>query len=203
MFDARIRGVIDPPLNAGGRVLAGWGVSPNAVTLAGLVTGLAAAISIALGAYAVGLLLILLSRLADGLDGAIARASHPTDFGGFLDILSDFVFYGAIPFAFALADPGANALAAAFLLFSFYANGSAFLAWSILAEKRGLESSAQGVKTLYYVGGILEGAETIGLFVFFCLFPEWFAPAAWAFGAVCFVSAAARGLLAWKVFGRT
>lgn len=192
MFDARLRPLIDPPLNAAGRRLAAAGISADAVTLAGFACGIAAAFAICWHAPLLGALLILANRLADGLDGAVARARVRTDRGGYLDIVLDFFFYGAIPFAFALADPSANALAASALLLSFYMNGASFLGFAIMAEKRGLSTSAQGSKSLYYLGGLAEGAETIAVFLAFCLFPAAFAPMAWAFAAVCAVSATAR-----------
>ncbi|MCC4243944.1 CDP-alcohol phosphatidyltransferase family protein [Stappia indica] len=192
MFDARLRPLIDPPLNAAGRRLAAAGVGADAVTLAGFACGIAAAFAICWHAPLLAALLILANRLADGLDGAVARARARTDRGGYLDIVLDFFFYGAIPFAFALADPAANALAASALLLSFYMNGASFLGFAIMAEKRGFSTSAQGAKSLYYLGGLAEGAETIAVFLAFCLFPAAFAPIAWAFAAVCAVSATAR-----------
>lgn len=200
MFDARIRRIIDPPVNRIGRALAARGIGANAVTLTGFALGLLSAGMIAFGLPHLALIPLLLSRIADGLDGAVARASEKTDFGGFLDITCDFIFYGAVPLGFVLMNPAANGAAGAFLLASFYANGSAFLAYAILAEKRNMETEAQGVKSLYYVNGLLEGAETILLFVLFCLLPFWFAPMAWGFGALCFISAGARILLAARVF---
>jgi hypothetical protein len=102
MLDPVFRPLIHKPLDAAGRWLAGMGLSANQVTIAGLGLGLAAAITIALGDFAIGLSLFLLSRLADGLDGAVARATTPTDKGGFLDIALDFFVYAAIPLAFAV-----------------------------------------------------------------------------------------------------
>lgn len=206
MFDARIRRLIDPPLDSAGRRLARAGIGPHSITLTGLAIGLLAAGAIAAGEPLWALVPLLLSRVLDGLDGAVARAAAaegtggPSDFGGFLDIVCDFIFYGAVPLAFVLSDPATNGAAGAFLLASFYANGAAFLAFAVLAEKRKLETTAQGVKTLYYVGGILEGAETIALFVVLCILPGLFPPLAWAFGALCFVSAGVRIVLASKVF---
>lgn len=192
MFDARLRPLIDPMLNAAGRRLAAAGVSADALTLAGFGCGMGAALAIWAGAPLLAALLILANRLADGLDGAVARARARTDRGGYLDIVLDFFFYGAVPFAFALADPAANALAASALLLGFYMNGASFLGFAIMAEKRGLATSAQGAKSLYYLGGLAEGAETIAVFLAFCLFPAAFAPIAWGFAAVCAVSATAR-----------
>lgn len=192
---------IDPGLDAVGKRLAAYGVTADAVTLAGLALGLAAAAVIALGGPGwAALVPLLASRVADGLDGAVARARGKSDFGGYLDIVCDFVFYAAIPMAFVLRDPGANAVAGAFLLASFYVNGTTFLGYAVLAEKRGMETRARGEKSLYYTAGLLEGTETIGFFVVLCLVPWVFAPLALAFGTLCFVTAAARVWLAVRTF---
>lgn len=192
MLDSRLRPLIDPPLNRVGRVLAARGIEADHVTLAGLAFGLLAALILAFGGDGPWALLPLLAgRLADGLDGAIARATRKTDFGGYLDIGCDFVFYGAVPLAFALRDP-VNALPAAFLLFAFYVNAASFLGFAALAARRGIETRAQGEKSLYYAAGLLEGAETIALFAAFCLWPGLFAPLAWGFGVLCLVTAVSR-----------
>lgn len=202
MLDAHLRPLIDPPLNRMGRLLADAGIGPNTVTLTGFAIGLCAAIAIAAGYTLIGFVLIALNRIADGLDGAVARASRKTDLGGYLDITLDFFFYGAIPLAFALQNPAANALAAAALLASFYANGSAFLAFAIMAEKNRLSTTAQGSKSLYYIGGLAEGTETIALFLLMALLPGWFPELAWGFAAICFVSAGARVLIGVKALQR-
>lgn len=192
MFDARIRPLIDPPLNAAGRGLAAIGVSANQVTIAGFAFGMSGVALIAFGAPLAALAVILLSRLADGLDGAVARATRKTDLGGFLDIVLDFIFYGAVPLAFAVLDPAANALAAATLLLSFFANGSTFLAYAIMAERQSKVTTAQGIKSLYYIAGLAEGTETIVFIALFCLFPGWFVPLAYSYAGLCFLSAAGR-----------
>jgi phosphatidylglycerophosphate synthase len=201
MLDGMMRGVIDAPLNSGGRWLANRGASANVVTLTGLVLGLIAAALIACGLSGfVVAVPLLASRLADGLDGAVARARGNSDFGGYLDIVCDFAFYGAVPLAFVLRDPGLNGPAGAFLLAAFYANGATFLGFAILAAKRGMETTSRGEKSLYFTAGLLEGTETILFFLLIVLFPAVFVPAAWAFGALCLVTAAARVLLAARSF---
>src|ERR1043165_5454151 len=120
MLDAAIRTLIDPPLARAAARLAPFAPRADAVTLLGFVLGLAAAAAIARHFYLAGLVLFVLNRTCDGLDGALARAAKPTDLGAFLDIALDFIVYAAIPFAFALADPS-RALAACFLVFSFIA----------------------------------------------------------------------------------
>ena len=200
MLDRHIRPYIDPPLNRIGRQFALLGLSANMVTLAGLVFGLGAALAIAFEAFFVAILLVFASRLADGLDGAVARARGVTDFGGYLDITCDYVFYAAIPLAFIILDPQAHGIAGAFLLLSFYVNAGSFLGFAVLAEKKKMRSDAHGIKSLYFTGGLLEGTETIVFFLLLCLFPEYFVPLALGFGLLCLITALARVLLAAKVF---
>lgn len=200
MFDRHLRTLMDPPLNALGLRLARAGCTANGMTAAGLFIGLTASVMIYFGMTWLALLPLLLGRLADGLDGAVARATEKTDFGGYFDISADFLFYGSVPFAFVIMDPAQNGVAGAFLLASFYFNGTSFLGYAILAEKRGMETTAQGAKTLYYSNGLLEGGETIAFFVLLCVFPHWFAPMAWVFGIACFVTGGLRIYAAQKVF---
>ncbi|KQI69867.1 hypothetical protein AN189_00140 [Loktanella sp. 3ANDIMAR09] len=200
MFDAAARRLIDPPLNRAGARLAAAGWTANGVTLLGLALGVLSALVIALGAPLLALIPLLASRIADGLDGAVARATKGTDFGGYLDIAADFMFYGAVPFAFVVLDPAQNTLAGAFLLFAFYVNGTSFLGYAILAEKHGLETRAQGIKSLYYSNGILEGTETIVFFVVICMFPAAFPALAWMFGMLCFLTAGLRIYGASRIF---
>ena len=201
MLDGWARRRLDPPLDIIGARLAAAGVSANAVTIGACAVGLAAAAAIALGQFWLGLLLLVASRLGDGLDGAVAKVSGRTDLGGYLDIVLDFVFYGAVPLGFVLADPAANAVAGAVLVFSFYVNGSSFLAYAAMAEKRKLRTEARGAKSLFFTTGLAEASETIAIFVAFCVFPAWFPPLAYAFAALTFYTALSRIVLAWRTFG--
>ncbi len=200
MLDRRARLLIDPPLNQMGRGLAARGFTADGMTMIGLALGLLAALLIATGLPGWALLPLLGSRLADGLDGAVARATQKTDFGGYLDIAVDFLFYGAIPMAFVIHDPASNGAAGAFLLASFYFNGTSFLGYAILAQKHGHKTDAQGQKSLYYSNGILEGTETIVFFVILCLLPAHFSPLAWVFGTLCFATATLRIYAAKRIF---
>ncbi len=201
MLDGAMRRMIDPAVTRIGRALADKGVSADRLTLAGLAFGLGCAACIALRLDMAALALLAANRIADGLDGAVARARRATDRGGFLDIVCDFIFYGAVPLAFALRDPAANALPAAALLAAFYANGASFLAFSAIAARRGMESAVRGPKTLYYTVGLMEGTETILFFTAFILFPALFPLLAWIFAGLCIVTCVARILLGWNVFG--
>lgn len=192
MLDGRLKPLIDPFLDRFGRRCAAMGISANHVTVAGLALGLIGAAMIIQQWYLAAALIIILSRICDGLDGAVARASTPTDFGGYLDIVLDFVFYGAIPLAFIIADPSRNAVAGAVLIFSFYVNGASFLAFAIMAEKRKLVTEQRGKKSFFFTTGLAEAFETYAVFVAFCLFPGQFPVIAWAFAIVCFYTATAR-----------
>jgi len=192
MMDGSARKIIQPGLDKTGVWLAARGVKADHVTLFACLVGLAAAGLIAAGYMIIALALIIVSRICDGLDGSVARAGQKTDFGGYLDITLDFVFYGAVPLAFVVYDPAANALAGAALIFSFYVNGASFLAYAVVAGKRGLSTTARGVKSIYFTTGLAEASETYIVFGIFCLWPAWFAPVAWVFTVICLYTALSR-----------
>lgn len=200
MLDTRLRPIIDAPLNAAGRWLFHCGVTANAVTAAGLLAGLLAAITLANQYFTVAAGLIIVNRLLDGLDGAVARASAPTDFGGYLDIAVDYVFYGSIPLAFAIADPAQNAVPASALLAGFCLTGTSFLAFAVIAAKRGLETASHGRKSFFYSSGLVEGTETILFFLLMTALPGWFPLLAWTFAALCVLTAIQRAMLAMEMF---
>ena len=161
MLDRALNDHLQRPLQALARWLAGQGVRADHLTWAGFAVGLLAVPLIASGHPRWALLAMALNRLADGLDGTLARLTAPTDRGAFLDITLDFLFYASIPLAFALANPAANGLAAAVLLFAFMGTASSFLAFAVLAARRGLTSTAYPRKGFYYLGGLTEATETI------------------------------------------
>lgn len=177
-------------------------VSADQITLVGFALGALAVPALALGWFWVALALILLNRLADGLDGAVARLNGPTDRGAFLDIALDFVFYALVPLGFALANPATNALPAAVLMAAFIGTGSSFLAFSVLAAKRGQSAQDYPTKGIYYLGGLTEGTETIALFIAMCLWPTAFAPLAYGFALACLVTTLLRWRMGWQVFSR-
>ena len=192
MLDRAATALLRPVLGRVAAVLVNSGVRADAVTVTGFALGLLAAGAIALQRPLWGLALILASRLMDGLDGAVARLTEPTDRGAFLDITLDFLFYAAVPLAFALADPAANALPAAVLLAAFIGTGSSFLAFSIFAERRSLKSRAFAHKGIYYLGGLTEATETLICFALMCLWPGQFALLAYTFAALCGITLITR-----------
>lgn len=199
MLDARLRPLIDPPLNRFGRALARAGVTANALTFTGLALGLAGAAAIALGAVGWGLALIIANRVMDGLDGAVARARRPSDLGGYFDIVADFAFYVSVPVGFGILVP-ANTLPALVLVASFVLTGVSFLAFAVIAAKRGETTEAHGRKSFFYSTGLAEGAETIAVFIAMCLWPAGFPLIAYGYAALCVLTVFQRSALAVTAF---
>ena len=197
MIDARILPLQQKILLPIARLLVRLGVHADQITIAGFLVGLIALPLIATENYEWALVFILGNRLLDGLDGPVARLTQATDRGAFLDIALDFAFYAVIPLAFAFADSSANALAAAVLLTAFIGTGSSFLAFSLMAQKRKLQSQIFPNKGLYYLGGVTEGAETIAIFVAFCLWPDLFDILAYSFAFACLLTTLSRWLQGW------
>ncbi|MDX6022546.1 CDP-alcohol phosphatidyltransferase family protein [Scandinavium sp. V105_16] len=192
MLDRHLHPRLKPGLNRLAEMLDRPGISPDGITLVGFAIGVLALPFLALGWYIPALVAIVLNRLLDGLDGALARRRGLTDAGGFLDIALDFLFYALVPFGFILADPQANALAGGWLLFAFIGTGSSFLAFAALAAKHQIDNPGYAHKSFYYLGGLTEGTETFALFVLSCLLPHSFAWMAWLFGSLCWLTTFTR-----------
>lgn len=200
MFDRSASLLIKPLINRLGRLAHEAGLTANQLTLLGFAIGLIAAYLIASGAYIAGASAIFISRLLDALDGAVARLTHPTDAGGFLDIALDFVFYASIPLAFAVADPARNALPAAVLLAAFMGTATSFLAFAVLAAKRGMTNLAYPNKSFYFLGGLTEATETLACFLAMCLWPGVFIELAYGFATLCGITTVTRIWWGWKAF---
>jgi phosphatidylglycerophosphate synthase len=167
-------------------------IKADTITLIGFTFGVVAFIAIVFQWYLMGLIFILINRIFDGLDGAVARIQGISDAGGFLDITLDFIFYSLIPFAFVLALPKENAVAGALLIFSFIGTGSSFLAFAILASKKKIKNPVYRSKSLYYIGGLTEGTETIIFLVLLCLLPHYFSVLAIGFSLLCWITTFSR-----------
>jgi phosphatidylglycerophosphate synthase len=198
MLDRYVVPLIKPVADRMARGLVRAGVSADHVTVFGFGLGIGAAFFIAIQAYLLGAVFILVSRLCDALDGAVARQTQATDAGGYLDITLDFLFYASIPLAFALANPHVNALPAAVLLAAFIGTASSFLAFAALAAKRGMTSMNYPHKSFYFLGGLTEATETLACFVAMCLWPRHFASLAYLFTVLCCVTIATRVYGGWR-----
>lgn len=192
MLDKYVAPKIKPTLGSIAAFAHARGVTADSVSIAGFAVGLCSVVALALGHPLIALGCLLINRLADGIDGEIARIGTPRDSGAYLDITLDFIFYACFPLGFALYAPGANALAAAVLIASFVGTGASFLAFAIHSEKHNIVSPDFSYKGLYYLDGLAEGTETFFCFVLMCLFPKHFATIAWIFASVCAVTAINR-----------
>ena len=202
MLDPYIRIIIEPTLNAIGRQLVKIGVAANTMTFMGFICGILAIIAITLGQYHLAAVFIICNRIADGLDGAIARHIKLTNFGGFLDIVCDFIIFSGIVFTFGVTKPE-SLIYASFLIFSFIGPITSFLAYAIVASKKQVSAERRGQKPLYYLGGICEGTETAIVLVMFCLMPQYFNTLCVAFGLLCWLTTVGRIYNAWIDFGET
>ena len=183
--------------------LCAHGVTADTLTVIGFSFGIGSAVLISLKFYELALIPFFLNRVFDGLDGAVARLTKPTDRGAFLDIALDFSFYAMIPTAFALANPGSNALPASILLASFMGTASSFLAFAVIAAKRGTRSVEFPQKGIYYLGGLTEGAETIFAFTAMCIWPHFFPTIAIVFSILAAVTTVMRWSRGWITFSES
>ncbi len=193
MLDRFALPLLSRPLHATAAVFLKFKVTANAVTIAGLFVGFSAAAAVVFSLFDIALALILCNRFLDGVDGVMARSAGPTHRGAFLDIVCDFLFYAAIPLAFAVQNPSANALAAAALLAAFVGTGATFLAFAAVSAKAGQDvNPSYPNKAIFYLGGLTEGTETIITFCLMCLFHAYFAVIAYVFASACVFTIVSR-----------
>jgi phosphatidylglycerophosphate synthase len=201
MMDRVIRRAIESPLSRAAGAIDGPGITPDRLTVAGLVVGLTSAAAAAAQLWWLALVLWLLSRLADGLDGPLARRrkratgdeAAPASGGGFLDITADFVVYGSTVVGVAVgvaAEHGAPWWPFLLVMLGYYVNGTAFLAFSSIAERTG--RTIEDGRSLSFLGGLAEGTETIVVHSAWLLFPAYAWQIALCWAAVVAVSATQR-----------
>lgn len=190
MFDARLRPLLARPLDAAAAAVDRPWVTPDRVTLLGLALGLGSALAAALAAWPLAVVLWLASRLADGIDGPLARRRARDDgAGGFLDITCDFLVYGATVVGVAVGS-GAALWPFLLVLLAYYVNGAAFLAFSSIAERTGRR--LDDGRSLSFLGGLAEGAETVAVHTLWLLLPHLAGEIALVWASVVAVSAGHR-----------
>ena len=203
MLDRYIVPHLKSPLRRVAIRVKAYGVVADEVTIAGFLMGVLGLVAVATGHFMIALGLLFLNRLADGIDGEVARLSGSTDAGAFLDITLDFIFYAIFPLGFALYDPATNGLAAAVLIASFVGTGATFLAFDSFARRRKIDHPDFAYKGFYYINGIAEGSETIIAFVLMCLLPQHFVLIASVFALVCIVTAVNRVVFSYMTLRKT
>lgn len=210
MLDATARRVLERPLSGLARLVDRPSVSPNGLTLLGLVAGLASAATAAGQLWWWALGLWLFSRAMDGLDGPLARrrrsaahgdpsTSDGSEAGGFLDITADFAVYGVTVVGVALgatAQYGSGWLPFLLVLLAYYLNGTAFLAFSSIAERTGRQR--EDGRSLSFLGGLAEGTETIVVHSLWLVIPAHAGAIATVWAAVVGVSVVQRILAGYR-----
>jgi phosphatidylserine synthase len=198
MFDARLRFALAPTFDAAARLIDFPLVTPNRLTALNLAAGLASAALAASQHWLLALVMWLLCRLADGLDGPLARRraerrSPHSGQGGFWDICADFIVYGATVIGVAIgasAGHEAHWLPFMLVLFGYYINGASLLAFSSIAERKGKQLNDG--RSLSFLGGLAEGAETILVHSLWLIFPAAAAHIAVVWVVLVCISAAHR-----------
>ena len=200
MFLDQLRKVSAPVLHVPAAHMSRLGAHANAITVAGFLIGLGAIPSIATHHYWLGLGLIVLNRMCDALDGAVARQGAIRPLGQFLDMTLDLIFFAGLPFAFALADP-TRGLAAVFFVFGILASGVSSLAFTVLEEEQGTSVTPRGYTSLGYLARLMEDGEFFVAFAIACVAPQAFSVVAYIVGVLCFMTAGARIAFAVARFG--
>ena len=199
MIDKKINNYLKPYLFYVAKILCKYNITANFITLIGSISGFLCFFFIIKSNFMLAFLFLFLNRLFDGLDGAIARLVGETDLGAFYDIISDFIFYCLFPIAFIFINID-NAYSICFLLLSFVATQSTFLASAWLLEKNKIFISKKYTKSFFYIGGITEGFETIICFSLMLLFNNSIDLISYCFGTLCWITFIFRVFYIRKIF---
>lgn len=199
MFDTSLRQVRD---RLGEPFVAKIGnFNPNHITWVALTTGLACAVFAWQGQIFGSVLFWSLNRILDALDGMLARVHHrQTDFGGYLDIVLDFVVYAVIPLGLVLNAPSLeNYFALTFMLGSFYVNSASWMYLAAILEKRhARHAHSEITTTIVMPSGLIGALETIIVYYVFLIFPAQITPLFFIFGGLVLVTVVQRLIWAWK-----
>jgi phosphatidylglycerophosphate synthase len=202
MFDDSVRPFVARLLGPAGRVLASRGVTPASITWTGFAIAGTGATAIASGLPRLGLALWLASRLADGLDGVVARAGgRQSVLGGYLDITLDMAAYSLMVLAFAHVNPAPPLLWQA-ILTGYVLAITTTLALSSAAE-RCARTLAAGNRTFQFTRGLAEAGETSVVYALWVVFPSLVVPIGWMWCALLFATAVQRSWLAYRLLPGT
>jgi phosphatidylglycerophosphate synthase len=197
MFDHWLRLLKDRLFAPVAPLLGRW-LHPNLISLLALLAGLAAALLAARGRTGPAFAAWLINRTLDGLDGSVARAAGTqSDFGGYVDIMEDFVVYAAVPLGVVAGHPSESAWRAGlFLLATFYVNAASWMYLAAILERRNQGVQATGERTAVTMPpAIVAGTETILFYSLFLLVPAWAPSLFWVMGSLLLGNVVLR--LAW------
>ena len=197
MFDRQIQKYTQKPLQYIAKLFLKF-ISPNHMTLIGFSFGVLMCLSIIIDQYLIAIIFLFLNRLADGLDGTMARLQTPTPLGGYLDIVLDFLIYGGFVLSFGITEQN-NTLLSMVLLFCYIGTGSTFLAKAaILPSLTNQNLNEEIPKSFHYAVGLVEGTETIVFMVLCLLFPNLFIYFSFIFIILCLITIVFRIIVCYK-----
>tara|TARA_A100001011_G_scaffold369052_1_gene423986 strand:- start:209 stop:814 length:606 start_codon:yes stop_codon:yes gene_type:complete len=193
MFDNQINNFLSSPKKNIAVKLKNFGFSANFLTFISFNFSLLTFVFIIMGYFNFAIIFFIMSRISDGFDGEVARLNEVTQFGGYIDIVSDFLGYAIIPFGFIIYNQD-NSFAGSLLLVAFIGTSSTFLTFAIYKKEL---NEKKIKKSFYYSYGLIEGFETIIFFILILLFHEHFIFLTYFFSFLCFMTTLQRLLYAY------
>ena len=189
MFDGRFRAPIERAVRPVGMLLRRTGLSPDHLTILGIVVAVAAAFAIGQGALRGGLVLVIAAALPDMLDGALAKASNSASqrgafFDSVIDRVTDSVLFGGVAWYFASEKSPHLALLP-----------MAIMGVSSLISYERAKAESLG---LYAKGGLMERAERIVVLCIGLLFDSLLVPIMWIMLALTVITAIQRFVQVWR-----
>ena len=203
MFDRQIQKFTQKPLAAIAKIFLKL-TKPNHMTILGFIFGLFMCVLVFFQFYLSALILLMLNRLCDGLDGTMARLTNPTPLGGYLDIVFDFTIYSGFVLAFGLSNSNYTIISM-ILLFLYIGTGTTFLAKAALQAQldkipESSELNNELPKSFYYSSGLIEGTETIIYMVLCLLLPNFYIFLSILFGILCLITFISRVIVCYEEF---
>jgi len=172
-------------LDALARALVRQGLTPNTLSYMALSFGLTAAWLFYLGHHKLALLVLVLSGLADAVDGRVARLGPgATRWGGVLDLTFDRIVEAAVLLGIAVPHRQWH-LPALVLACTWYVNLCVFLAIGAASEQ-------QSEKIVPYPPGLLERSEALIFALVVVVAPRWVPAAGYVYAALEVATAAQR-----------
>ncbi len=203
MFDRQIQKFTQKPLAAIAKIFLKL-TKPNHMTILGFIFGILMCILVFFKFYLSALLFLILNRLCDGLDGAMARLTIPSPLGGYLDIVFDFTIYSGFVLAFGLSNSNYTMISMV-LLFLYIGTGTTFLARAALQTQldkipQSSELNQELPKSFYFSSGLIEGTETIIFMILCLLLPNYYIFISIIFGILCLITFISRVIVCYKEF---
>ena len=203
MFDRRIQKFTQKPLVLIAKIIIKL-IKPNHMTILGFILGLLMCVLVFFQFYLTALILLVLNRLCDGLDGTMARLTIPSPLGGYLDIVFDFTIYSGFVLAFGLSNSNYTIISMV-LLFLYIGTGTTFLARAAIQTQldkipESSDSKKELPKSFYYSPGLIEGTETTIFMILCLLLPNFYIFISIIFGILCLITFVSRIVVCYKEF---